>query len=209
MRPARPGHGCDWRRNGGLGNLVVGSCRARGVIGWFSLANVGAAAPAAAASPMPAALTMLLRLIRSFSLTTKSCCLPSPNGTAVRATTDFGCRCAEPHVSATRAARLSTSITAATFQFQAFGSFAGCSLGPDVRVLHDGPPLRNLGLVICGKRVRRLLIDGWNLHRKPTKALADSRVRKSGLHGGGELSDRVLRHALRRPQSVPHGHVKS
>src|SRR5262245_42980352 len=69
----------------------------------------------------------------------------------------------------------------------------------DVRGLDDGPPLVDLRLVICGERLRRLLLAWRDLVSELVEPLPHAGVGQ-GFHGRGvELGDHVLRRALRRP----------
>src|SRR5262245_12062973 len=68
-----------------------------------------------------------------------------------------------------------------------------------VRCPDDRPPLLGLSLVVCGQRLRRLLLARPDLLPDVAKPLPDGRVRERADDRAVELVDDVLGRSLRRP----------
>src|SRR5947208_748498 len=83
------------------------------------------------------------------------------------------------------------------------------SLRPDVRRLDDRPPLFDLGLLLCGKRLRGLLVARPDFLTHVGKAPAHRWVGQALHDRGMKGSEDILRRALGCPQSMPEGCVKS
>src|SRR5258707_9369202 len=77
------------------------------------------------------------------------------------------------------------------------------SLALDPCRLDDGPPLLDLGLLHRGNRLGRLLLTRGNFASKVSKLLNEGRVGQRACDGTVELTDYLLRRALRRENSVP------
>src|SRR5215831_1025594 len=74
-------------------------------------------------------------------------------------------------------------------------TLASASLGLDARRLDNRPPLLDFGLLKSGKRLRRLLVAGKNLHPEVAKARAYRRVRQSTHHSRIKFRYDILRRA--------------
>ena len=88
-------------------------------------------------------------------------------------------------------------------------SLASTSLTLDARRLDDGPPLLDLGLLVSGKRLRRLLLPRWKLKAHLHQSLFHLRITQGIPDRDVELVNNGSRRVPRREKCEPNRNVKS
>jgi hypothetical protein len=83
------------------------------------------------------------------------------------------------------------------------------SFALDVRRLDDRPPFFDLGLVVRGERLRRLLLARKNLLAQTGEPRTHVRIGERLHDRGVELADDGLGRSFRRKQRKPPGNVNS